>query len=71
MVGEDSAPLGFEVGRYISLERLIEQNKERYYETLGQGSMMTQRTATGIKPSTSIPMCKPCPRTENRAGKHN
>jgi len=23
---------GFEVGRYISLERLIEQNKERYYE---------------------------------------
>ena len=25
---------GFEVGRYISLERLIEQNKERYYETL-------------------------------------
>jgi len=26
--------LGFEVGRYISLERLIEQNQERYYETL-------------------------------------
>ena len=26
--------LGFEVGRYISLERLIEENKERYYETL-------------------------------------
>lgn len=30
--------LGFEVGRYISLERIIEQNKERYYETLRQGS---------------------------------
>ena len=30
--------LGFEVGRYISLERLIEQNKERYYETLEQSS---------------------------------
>ena len=29
---------GFEVGRYISLERLIEQNKERYYETLKQSS---------------------------------
>ena len=29
---------GFEVGRYISLERLIEQNKERYYETLEQCS---------------------------------
>jgi Fic family protein len=26
--------IGIEVGRYISLERLIEQNKERYYETL-------------------------------------
>ena len=30
--------LGFEVGRYISLERLIEDNKERYYETLEQSS---------------------------------
>ena len=26
--------LGLEVGRFISLERLIEENKERYYETL-------------------------------------
>lgn len=32
--------LGFEVGRYISLERLIEQNKERYYETLEQSSYL-------------------------------
>ena len=30
--------LSYEVGRYISLERLIEQNKERYYETLEQSS---------------------------------
>jgi Fic family protein len=30
--------LGYEVGRYISLERLIEQNKERYYETLERSS---------------------------------
>ena len=30
--------LGFEVGRYISLERTIEQNKDRYYETLEQCS---------------------------------
>ncbi len=29
---------GLEVGRYISLERLIEQNKERYYETLNLSS---------------------------------
>ena len=31
--------LGCEVGRYISLERLIEDNKERYYETLEQSSL--------------------------------
>jgi Fic family protein len=30
--------LGIEVGRYISLERIIEDNKERYYETLQQSS---------------------------------
>ena len=29
---------GYEVGRYISLERIIEQNKERYYETLEECS---------------------------------
>ncbi len=32
--------LGYEAGRYISLERLIEQNKERYYETLQQSSQL-------------------------------
>jgi Fic family protein len=30
--------LGSEVGRYVSLERLIEENKKRYYETLDQSS---------------------------------
>jgi Fic family protein len=30
--------VGIEVGRYISLERVIEENKERYYETLQQSS---------------------------------
>ena len=29
---------GYEVGRYISLERIVENNKERYYETLEQSS---------------------------------
>lgn len=33
-----SCLLGYEVGHYISLERLVEQNKERYYETLEQSS---------------------------------
>ena len=26
------------MGRYISLERLLEENKDRYYETLAQSS---------------------------------
>lgn len=30
--------LGFEAGRYISMEKIIEQSKERYYETLQQSS---------------------------------
>lgn len=30
--------LGYEVGRYISVDRLIEQSKDRYYETLEQSS---------------------------------
>jgi Fic family protein len=30
--------LGFDIGRYISIERIIEQNKDRYYETLEQSS---------------------------------
>jgi Fic family protein len=30
--------LGYEVGRYISLERLIEEAKDRYYETLEESS---------------------------------
>ncbi len=29
---------GYEVGRYVSLERLVEEHKERYYETLEQSS---------------------------------
>jgi Fic family protein len=33
-----SYQLGLEVGRYVSLERLVEQNKDRYYETLEQSS---------------------------------
>ncbi|MGH9386358.1 MAG: Fic family protein [Vicinamibacterales bacterium] len=30
--------LGYDAGRYISLERIIEENKARYYETLEQSS---------------------------------
>ncbi len=37
--------LGYEVGRYVSLERVIEENKERYYETLEESS---QRWHEGV-----------------------
>lgn len=30
---------GYEAGRYVSIERVIEQNKARYYETLEQSSL--------------------------------
>src|SRR5947208_16332954 len=33
-----SYEIGLEVGRYVSLERVIEENKDRYYETLEQSS---------------------------------
>lgn len=45
--------LGYEVGRYVSLERLVEQNRERYYAPLEQrsqdgakGSMIPGLTST-------------------------
>jgi Fic family protein len=34
-----SYQLGYDVGRYISLEKIIEENKERYYETLYESSI--------------------------------
>jgi hypothetical protein len=48
--------LGFEVGRYISLERLIEENKERYYETLEAGSTHGTRDSTTLG-RTSVMSC--------------
>ena len=33
-----AATLGHQIGRYLSLERLIEQNEARYYKTLEQSS---------------------------------
>ena len=32
--------LGYEAGRYISIERIIEQSKDRYYETLEESSQL-------------------------------
>jgi len=30
---------GYEIGRYVSLEKVIEETKEQYYETLEQSSV--------------------------------
>ncbi len=45
--------LGYEVGRYISIERLIEQNKERYYETLYLSSQSWHEGKADIWPFTN------------------
>lgn len=41
---------GFEVGRYISLEKIIEDTKERYYETLRQSSQDWHSNQNNIFP---------------------
>jgi len=41
---------GYEVGRYISLERLIEQSKETYYETLRLSSQNWHEGRHPLKP---------------------
>ena len=40
----------FEVGRYISLEKIIEESKERYYETLRQSSQGWHENQNNIFP---------------------
>ncbi len=42
--------LGFEIGRFISLERIIEENKDRYYETLEQSSGNWHESKNNIWP---------------------
>lgn len=41
---------GFEVGRYISLEKIIEDSKERYYETLRQSSLSWHEGTNDVFP---------------------
>jgi hypothetical protein len=42
--------VGYEVGRYISLERLIEQSKETYYEALQMSSAWWHEEHHRLKP---------------------
>ncbi len=42
--------IGFEIGRYISIEKIIEENKERYYETLKESSQGWKEGKNNIWP---------------------
>ena len=45
---------GLEVGRYISLERIVEENKERYYEVLEQSSQRWHEGKQDAWPTVSF-----------------
>jgi Fic family protein len=62
---------GLEVGRYISLERLIEQNKERYYEVLEQSSQGWHEGKHNPWPTINFllyTLTQACEEFENRLG---
>ncbi|TGN10564.1 Fic family protein [Leptospira ilyithenensis] len=42
--------LGYDIGSYISIERIIEENKDRYYETLEQSSNKWHEAKNDIWP---------------------
>jgi Fic family protein len=46
--------LGYDIGRYISIERIIEENKERYYESLQQSSLGWSEAHNTIWPYTNF-----------------
>jgi len=46
--------LGYEVGRYISIEKIIEENKERYYDTLEESSRGWMSGTNDIWPYASF-----------------
>jgi Fic family protein len=45
--------LGYDIGRYISIERIIEENKERYYESLQQSSVEWSESRNTVWPYTN------------------
>lgn len=44
---------GYEVGRYVSLERIIEESKESYYDTLNQSDRGWHEGAHDLRPWTN------------------
>ena len=59
---------GFTVGRYISLERVIEQTKVDYYETLQQSSVRWTRASMTSSPGSTTPSRRRGPRTASLSG---
>src|SRR5437867_6003502 len=62
---------GIEAGRYISLERLTEQNKERYYEVLEQSSQGWHEGKHNPWPTINFllyTLTQACKEFENRLG---
>jgi Fic family protein len=63
---------GIEAGRYISLERIIEENKERYYEVLEQSSQGWHEGKHDPWPTTGFLLfilTQACKEFEQRVGK--
>jgi len=63
---------GIEAGRYISLERIIEENKERYYEVLEQSSQRWHEGKHDPWPAMGFLLfilTQACKEFEERAGK--
>lgn len=62
---------GIEAGRYISLERIIEDNKERYYEVLEQSSQRWHEGKHDPWPAMNFPLyilARACKEFEERVG---
>lgn len=47
---------GYDVGRYISLEKLIEESKETYYEALEKSSVGWHKGGHDLAPSLKLPL---------------
>ena len=62
---------GYEVGRYISLERLVEQSKEDYYEVLNRSSQRWHEGKHELTPWMNLLLAvirRGCAEFEQRAG---
>ena len=62
---------GYEVGRYVSLERIIEESKESYYDALKAPAKAGTRGSTPFRPGGITCWARSWPPTENWSGGWN